>query len=296
MRTFARQSLRRLGIALLGATLIGCAGTASSDYSQGPSYGGYDDVEAVAYESDAPSIASESARPRAESRSAPRAPQARPQARGAAAPAPPPPAAGATQTTGGASSSPSADEQARPTRLLVYTASLHMAIFEVNPTQEAALKIVEDLGGYASRRTTNQLTLRVPAEYFRQALARLSELGDVTHTQWQAHDVSESFRDLNIRLQNALEVHARMTAILERAQSVEDTLKVEAQLARLTHEIEQLRSQLENLSQQIAFSTIDVHFQQRHHTQLPADDYLLPFPWLNELGLESLLRAPEATR
>lgn len=296
MRTFARQSLRRLGIALLGATLIGCAGTASSDYSQAPSYGGYDDVEAIAYESDAPSIASESARPRAESRSAPRAPQARPQARGAAAPAPPPPAAGATQTTGGASTSPSADEQARPTRLLVYTASLHMAIFEVNPTQEAALKIVEDLGGYASRRTTNQLTLRVPAEYFRQALDALSKLGDVTHTQWQAHDVSESFRDLNIRLQNALEVHARMSAILERAQSVEDTLKVEAQLARLTQEIEQLRSQIENLSQQIAFSTIDVHFQQRHHTQLPADDYLLPFPWLNELGLESLLRAPEATR
>ncbi|TXD36574.1 DUF4349 domain-containing protein [Lujinxingia vulgaris] len=291
MRTFARQSLRRLGLALFGATLIGCAGTASSDYSQAPSYGGYDDVEAIAYESDAPSIASDSAARRAPSR-----PQARPQAQGGASPTPPPLAAGSAQTTGGASTSPSAEEQARPTRLLVYTASLHMAIFEVNPTQEAALKIVEDLGGYASRRTTNQLTLRVPAEYFRQALDALSKLGDVTHTQWQAHDVSESFRDLNIRLQNALEVHARMSAILERAQSVEDTLKVEAQLARLTQEIEQLRSQIENLSQQIAFSTIDVHFQQRHHTQLPADDYLLPFPWLNELGLESLLRAPEATR
>src|SRR5690554_392880 len=276
-----------LGALLLAAPQLGCAG--SSDYT----YGGYEGGESVSYESDGPSVASDSA----SSRSAPRArSQARPQAPSAAAPAPPPLATGAAQTTGGASTSPTAEAQASPARLLVYTASLHMAIYEVNPTQEAALKIAEDLGGYASRRTTNQLTLRIPAEYFRQALAQLSELGDVTHTQWQAQDVSESFRDLNIRLQNALEVHARMSAILERAQSVEDTLKVEAQLARLTQEIEQLRSQLENLSQQIAFSTIDVHFQQRHHTQLPADDYLLPFPWLNQLGLESLLRAPETLK
>ncbi|TXD32708.1 hypothetical protein FRC96_16615, partial [Lujinxingia vulgaris] len=88
MRMFAHPHLRLLAAALLLATTLGCAGTASSDYSQAPSYGGYETTESIAYESDAPSIASESA-----ARSAPRAPQEQPQARGAAAPAPPPPAA-----------------------------------------------------------------------------------------------------------------------------------------------------------------------------------------------------------
>ncbi|RAL23985.1 hypothetical protein DL240_07495, partial [Lujinxingia litoralis] len=206
-------------------------------------------------------------------------------------------ATGASPGPGAGTTSESAPaEQAPAQRLLVYSASLHMAVYQVDTVQQAALALTERLGGYASRRTTQQLTLRIPAEHFRQALDELSRLGEVSHTQWQAHDVSEAYRDLNIRLQNALEVHARMSAILERAQTVEDTLRVEAQLARLTQEIEQLRSQIENLSQQIALSTIDIHFQVRQHAELPADDYLLPFSWLNELGLESLLRAPEATR
>ena len=60
-------------------------------------------------------------------------------------------------------------------------------------------------------------------------------------------------------------------------------------LERVTLDIEQMRGQLRMLADRIAYSTITVNFQELRGGDVPSEDYRLPFPWLNELGLERLL-------
>lgn len=174
-------------------------------------------------------------------------------------------------------------------QLLVYTAGVTLAIFEVEETQEAILAHVVELGGYASHRDTYAITLRVPAETFQHVLEFIESAGDVLAMSWQAEEVSEEYRDLDIRLRNALDMRERLAALLERAETVPDALAIEEQLRRLTLEIEQYRGQLRSLMDRVAFSTITIRFQQLQQSNVPTNEYLLPFSWLNTVGLEYLL-------
>lgn len=189
---------------------------------------------------------------------------------------------------GAAEPAPDANE-VNAARLLVYTAQVTLAIYDVAATQEAALAVIEDLGGYASQRSSTYVVFRVPASEFRTALDALDDLGDVLSLDWQAADVSEEYRDIDIRLQNALEMRERLQALLDRATTVQDMLYIEQQIERLTLEIELYRGQLRSLSDQIAYSTITLSFSRVTVSDVPTNDYRLPFPWLNTLGLEQLL-------
>lgn len=181
-------------------------------------------------------------------------------------------------------------------QLLIYTGSVVLAIYDVASTQEKVVELVEEMGGYVAHRSNERLVLRVPAGEFREALEQISALGDVLNLNWQAQDVSDEVRDLDIRLRNALELRNRLEELLDRAESVEDALKIETELERITLEIERIRGQLLSFEDRIAYSTIEVAFRPRRTHEVPDDEFLLPFRWLNRLGLQSLLREPEVRR
>ena len=181
-------------------------------------------------------------------------------------------------------------------KLLIYEGRLVLAMYEVVASQERAIEIIEEMDGYVSRRTSESLILRVPAPSFRKALDELSQLGDLLDQRWTAQDVSDEVRDLDIRLQNARNLRDRLELLLDQAESVEDALKIEAELERITLEIERIRGQLLSFEDRIAYSTIEVLFQQLQITEVPDDRFLLPFRWLDQLGLESLFREPEVRR
>jgi hypothetical protein len=181
----------------------------------------------------------------------------------------------------------------RQTPLLIYTGTIVLGIFDVARTQENAIALVENAGGFVATRSRDRLVLRVPAEHFRSILNELATLGDVIDLAWQAVDVSEEVRDLDIRLRNAMEVRQRLQDLLARAQSVEDALAIEAQLERITLEIERILGVLRSLEDRIRYSTIEILFRPKHVEQVTQRDYRLPFRWLNELGVERLMRLPE---
>ena len=77
--------------------------------------------------------------------------------------------------------------------LLIYQATLHLSVFEVEATQRSVIGIAQDLGGFLARQSDQQVVIRVPAGKFRDALARIEETGDVLHRNVEALDVSEDF-------------------------------------------------------------------------------------------------------
>ena len=147
----------------------------------------------------------------------------------------------------------------------------------------------ESFEGYSSQRTANSVTLRVPAEHFRETLDALGELGDVLSLSWDAQDVTDEFNDIEVRLANARAMRERLELLLTRAESVSDALAIERELQRITLEIERFEGMRRGMADRISFSTIVMNSSRLPTQVVPGDEYRLPFGWLNQLGVERLL-------
>jgi hypothetical protein len=102
------------------------------------------------------------------------------------------------------------------------------------------------------------ITLRVPAARFGAALADLEGLGDVKSETVSGQDVSAEFVDLQARLTHLLTQESVMLKLMERAQTIPDTIRVQGELQGIQLEIERLRGRIRFLDDQTDLSTIEV--------------------------------------
>ncbi len=183
-------------------------------------------------------------------------------------------------------------EPGRSSPLLIYSARLDVAVYQVQSIQKKVISLAKALGGFLARQDGQLVVIRVPARRFETALDRIEGFGEVIRRQIEAKDVTEAFRDQTIRLRNLEAVRARFEKLLEKAETVKDALEVQRELARITGQIESLKGSLRYLEDRIAFSTISVNFQARPQNDTasaaPAA-FHLPFPWIDDLGLRSLM-------
>jgi len=181
-------------------------------------------------------------------------------------------------------------------RKVVYTAGFHMLVGDVALAQERTRKLADEMGGYMQSLDGPRLTIRVLAEQFEAAVERLAELGTVVRRHIEANDVTEQFYDLEVRLKNARALAERLRALLARADDMADALAAEKELARVTTDIERMEGRLNRLRNRIAFATITVTFDQPGDVPPPELTTHLPFAWLHELGLDTLLAFPQSYR
>jgi len=172
--------------------------------------------------------------------------------------------------------------------MLVYTANLTMAVYQVGPGLDGVERVAREAGGYLSSRQDQSVVVRVPRDRFQDVMARIEKLGDVTHRDIKAEDVTDEFVDIQARLKNAYNMRDRLADLLSRAPAKE-ALDIEKELGRVTEEIERMEGRLKLLRDQIAFSTITVTFTPLAPQTVHDSSLLAPFPWLQELGLGSLL-------
>ncbi|MBM4036480.1 MAG: DUF4349 domain-containing protein [Planctomycetes bacterium] len=172
----------------------------------------------------------------------------------------------------------------RRERLVVYNGAIWLVVQRIAESLDQVTRGVEALGGYMQELTANSITLRVPAAKFHDAIAMVEKLGEVTKKEIKGADVTEQVRDLRIRLQNAEQLRQRLLKLLEKSEKVEETLKVEQELARVTENIELLKGKLQYVETQVALSTLTVHL----NSALPQREIAMPVPfgWIQELGYD----------
>lgn len=174
--------------------------------------------------------------------------------------------------------------------LLIYTATFHVAVYEVQESQARIVAAARELGGFVFAQSDDRVVVRVPAPRFRAMLEQIEAAGDVEHRDVSAQDVSEEFHDVEIRIRNLEAMRARVETLLAQARTVEEALQVEQQLRRITEELELLRGRQRFLADRVAFSTITVLFRPRPRELIDQPDvFVLPFGWLDQLGLSNLL-------
>jgi hypothetical protein len=196
-------------------------------------------------------------------------------------------AAAAAEAAGEA---PAPAPEGAPKRLMVYSAQLSLLVPSVEDAVARFLRRVEEVGGYLEKREDGVVSCRVPAARFKAILEEVRDYGRVTRESVEALDVTKQYFDLRIRIENAERARERLVALLERAERVEDAIRIETELRRLAVEIDQLKGELKYLSERIAYSTITLAFQ----TNAPAPRAIPErkwsrFDWINQVGVEHVL-------
>lgn len=185
-----------------------------------------------------------------------------------------------------AANSPAASE-----RMLVYRGEVRVEVARPEDAGRAFLAQVAAWGGYLQSQQGATWTVRLPAQRFEEALAALRAAGRVLDESRQANDVTEEFLDLGIRLDTARKARERLLEVLAKAEKVEDVLKVEAELRRLTEEIERMEGRRKYLADQVALATLSATFQAiaQAPPPPPRPKQRSRFPWINRVGADAMM-------
>jgi hypothetical protein len=113
---------------------------------------------------------------------------------------------------------------------------------------------------YEDERSTS-LTLRVPAVHFDSVLLQGTQgISVFDRRQIDVSDVTDEFVDIAARLKTKKELEARYRELLKMAKTVSEVLEIEREMGSLRADIESIEGRLNVLSNQIAFSTLEVTF------------------------------------
>jgi hypothetical protein len=200
------------------------------------------------------------------------------------------PAGGATALEqGNAAGAPAApvaqSNQPSFQRLVIKTADLQLQVASARDAETSLRALVSKLGGYVVKVETNgtdeqmasRVTFRVPAERFDEALSGVQGLAQKVLSRTVAgDDVTEEFVDLDARLKNLEATRDRLLTFLQKADQVEDALKVNESLSQIQGEIEQAKGRKQYLQQSAALSTITASLSPEPIVPLIAEDSWQP--------------------
>ena len=115
----------------------------------------------------------------------------------------------------------------------------------------------------SDRSHEGSLTLRVPAEGLEPALKQLKGVAiKVTTEQITATDVTRAYADNAARMHSLQAEEQQYLQILKQAKSVQDILDVTEHLTEVRTQIEQLQSEINGMSHDIAMSTVAITLTQ----------------------------------
>jgi hypothetical protein len=159
----------------------------------------------------------------------------------------------------------SLDAEAAPaeSRKVLYSAYLTLAVDQPDSASQYLGRIAERYEGYAQELGTNRAVIRVKSEALEAALEEVALLGKVQSQSVSGQDVTDQYRDYQIRLENAEKSRDRYLELLAKAENVEAALQVERELERLNETIDLLKGRMNRMDHLEAFSTITVQIKER---------------------------------
>jgi hypothetical protein len=167
-------------------------------------------------------------------------------------------------------------------RKRIYSGFCRLTVDEVEQAKAELTQFAERNGGYVESAYENTIVLRVPAPRFRELFEAILDKGELLYKSIETFDVSDYFRDQEIRLRTAERARQRLYTLLERTDDVEERLEILREIKRLSEEIEGIRLRLESLERQISYSRITVELVPRLPVgRIRKED--IPFAWIASL-------------
>jgi len=156
-------------------------------------------------------------------------------------------------------------------RKIVKTGSMTLEVEDIAETMDEVAEMADELNGYVvssykyeyERKVLGRIIIRVPSEKFEEAFARLRQLAIAVPDEiTKAKDVTEEYVDLEAQLSNLLATETQYLALMEKAETVEEMLKVQKELSNVRGQIEQIEGRMKYLEQTSETSLIEVDLEE----------------------------------
>lgn len=124
-------------------------------------------------------------------------------------------------------------------------------------------EIISELENRSEVSWETQLQIRVPSAKFDSCLNALAGVDEnLIEKNITSKDVTEEYVDVSARMKARKEVEQRYLDILKQAKTVEDILRVEAQLKAIREEVEAAQGRLQYIDHNVSMSVIHLSFYQ----------------------------------
>lgn len=147
-------------------------------------------------------------------------------------------------------------------RILTYN---YVVVIESDNFENSS-QLIEEItntnNGYITYKSNNFSRIKVPVDKVEFYLNELKKAGKITQNSKSTTDITLNYYDTKLRLENLNKSRERYLELLKQAENVETTLKVEKELERLLYEIESLKATMNNLENQIAYTSIDIYLKE----------------------------------
>lgn len=147
-------------------------------------------------------------------------------------------------------------------RKLIKRSWLTLGVKDLAIAEQQAKDIVDQQSGYINNTSGSQgksfnLSIRVPQGQYAVTLSQLREVGEVLNDNENVQDVTTEFIDNKARLENLYKLRDRIQLLLNRADRIDDILKIERELNRTQSEIDRLEGRMKYLNSQVDYATIE---------------------------------------
>lgn len=162
-----------------------------------------------------------------------------------------------------------------PRAKLIRRAELNIQTEQFDQSDAALKRLVAECNGYfematlyggswrdANANRSGEYTVRVPAEKYDQFLHSTGDLGYITNKSENSEDVGERYYDTEARLKTQRTKQARLLALLEKAETMEDIILLESALSDVEYQIEQYSSELNRYDALIDFATFNIYLNE----------------------------------
>ena len=149
-------------------------------------------------------------------------------------------------------------------RMMAYTAGFTLSVKQRDAAMDELKKLAESMNGYLVNSRRGNMTIKVPVKRADEFLKSAGKYGKVSDFHISANDLTDTITDLTVRLDNLRKLRTRLTELLSAAKTVDEMLKVERELNRVTSEIESMTARLKNNQNQVDFVTFTVGVVEEH--------------------------------
>lgn len=174
-------------------------------------------------------------------------------------------------------STDSAEPDEQYVRKIIVNGEINLETAEFDTDLTAILKAVEQAGGYISSSSVSgqpisqtgsrygrdaYYVVKIPADRYDSVLETARGAGKVTYYNEYTDDITSDYYDVQTRLETYQTQYEKVTALLEKCETMEDVLQIESHLTQLMYQIDSLKGQIRMWDQLVSFSTLTINLSE----------------------------------
>lgn len=148
-------------------------------------------------------------------------------------------------------------------RKVYYEANLTVAVTNVESSIDKLKSVLKGYEGFIVFSSNSFIRFRVRNTDMNKLIDEVGKLGELTRKNISGQDITEDYMDTKIRLENAYKARDRYLELLQKAATVDEMVKVEAELQRTTEKIELLEGRIKRYDQQVEYSLVEIYIEEK---------------------------------